>query len=71
MKIIKENNLNILVAEEGKHIRSKNDVYKEEHIEEGILVQEHYPYYSERIYLPPSITESDIEKLYVEEDINE
>ena len=71
MKIIKENNLNILIAEEGKQIRSKNDVYEPEHTVEGVLVSEHFPYYTDRIYLPPSITESDIEKLYVEEVVNE
>lgn len=68
MRIIKDENFNKVTAEEGKHIRSINDVYEPEHEEDGILIPEHYPYYSELLYLPPSMTEEQIFELYVEED---
>ena len=34
MQIIKTNSLRILIADEGKHIRSVNDVYIPEHIDD-------------------------------------
>ena len=43
----------MIVEEQGKHIRSKNDVYVSEHInEDGTLVPEHIPYYSTTIFVP-------------------
>jgi len=60
----------MIVAAEGKHIRSKDDVYVPEHTdEEGNVVPEHIPYYSTTIFVPDSFTEEQMNELYVEEDI--
>lgn len=60
----------MIVAEEGKHIRSVNDVYVAEHKdEEGNIVPEHIPYYTTTIFVPDSFTEKEMNELYVEEDI--
>ena len=60
----------MIVAEQGKHIRSKNDVYVSEHInEDGTLVPEHIPYYSTTIFVPDIYTEEKVNEDYVEEDI--
>lgn len=67
MKVIKDENFNKLMADEGKHIRAVNDVYVPEHEEEGQIVPEHFPYYSELLYLPLSLTEEEILSMYVEE----
>lgn len=62
----------MIVAEEGKHIRDKNDVYVPEHTdEEGNLVEEHVPYYATTIFVCNSFTEAQMNELYVEEDITE
>lgn len=59
-----------IVADEGKHIRDKNDVYVPEHYDaEGNLVEEHIPYYTTTIFVPDSFTEEEMYELYVEEDI--
>ena len=68
MKIIKDENFNKVMADEGKHIRDINDEYVPEHEEEGIVIPEHFPYYSELLYLPVNMTEEQIYELYVEED---
>ncbi len=58
----------MLIAEEGKLLRGKEDVYIEEHIdEEGNQVQEHIPYRTTTIFLPDSITEDQVKEMYVEE----
>ena len=63
-------NPKMIVAEEGKHIRSKNDVYIPEHYDaEGNLIEEHIPYYSTTIFVPNSFTEEQMNELYVEEEI--
>jgi len=68
MKIIETEKMKKLIADEGKQIRSINDVYKEAYIdEEGNEVEEHFPYYTTLIYLPKSIPNEDIEKMYIEE----
>lgn len=60
----------MIVADKGKHIRSTNDFYIPEHInEDGILVEEHIPYYSTTIFVPDSFDEAQMNELYVEEDI--
>ncbi len=60
----------MLIAEEGKLLRGKEDVYIEEHIdEEGNQVQEHIPYRTTTIFLPDSITEDQAKEMYVEEKI--
>lgn len=68
MKIIETEKMKKLEAEEGKKIRSVNDVYKEAYIdEEGNQVEEHFPYYTTLIFLPNSISNEEIEKMYIEE----
>lgn len=60
----------MIVADEGKQIRNKDDVYVAEHIdEEGNKVEEHIPYYSTTIFVPDSFTEEEMNELYVEENI--
>lgn len=68
MKIIETGKMKKLEAEEGKKIRSVNDVYKEAYVdEEGNQVEEHFPYYTTLIFLPNSISNEEIEKMYIEE----
>lgn len=60
----------MIVAEQGKHIRDKNDVYVPEHRDEnGNLVEEHIPYYSTTIFVPDAFTEEQMNELYIEEEI--
>ena len=60
----------MIVAEKGKHIREKNDVYIAEHKdEEGNIVPEHKPYYSTTIFVPDTFTEEQMNELYIEENI--
>lgn len=62
----------MIVAEKGKHIRSVNDVYTEEYVdEEGNVVPESYPHYATTIFVPDTFTEEQMNELYVEEDIEE
>jgi len=69
MELIKRGDLRLLLADEGKHIRSVDDVYVPEHVdpETGEIVPGHFPYYAEMIFLAEQIKEKDIPKLYVEE----
>jgi hypothetical protein len=58
----------MVVADKGKKIRSVNDVYKEEYVdEEGNIVPEHFPYYTTTIFVPDNFTEKDMNELYIEE----
>ena len=60
----------MIVADEGKHIRSVDDVYVPEHYdEEGNLVPEHFPHYSTTIFVPDNFTKEQMNELYVEETI--
>ena len=60
----------MIVADEGKHIRDKQDVYVPEHYdEEGNLIPEHFPHYSTTIFVPDDFTEEQMNELYVEETI--
>ena len=60
----------MIVADEGKHIRDKKDVYIPEHKdEEGNLIPEHFPHYSTTIFVPDNFTEEQMNELYVEETI--
>lgn len=60
----------MIVADEGKHIRSKTDVYVPEHTDEqtGELIPEHFPYYATTIFVPDNFTEEQMNELYVEEE---
>ena len=63
-------NPKMIVAEKGKHIRSKEDVYVAEYIdEEGNNVPEHIPHYATTIFVPDSFAEEQMNELYVEEDM--
>ena len=60
----------MIVADEGKHIRDKKDVYVPEHKdEEGNLIPEHFHHYSTTIFVPDDFTEEQMNELYVEETI--
>ena len=60
----------MIVADEGKHIRDKKDVYIPEHKdEEGNLIPEHFPHYVTTIFVPDNFTEEQMNELYVEETI--
>ena len=72
MILLKHTQPNMIIADEGKHIRSIDDVYVPEHTdEEGNLVEEYFPYYSTVIFVPDSFTEEQMNELYVEEEIGE
>ena len=70
MQIIKRSDLRLLLSDEGKHIRSIDDVYIPEHIdpETGETIPEHFPYYSEMIFLGKQVKDEEIYDLYIEED---
>lgn len=71
MKFFNYTKPKMIVAEEGKQIRDKNDIYVAEHTDEnGNLIEEHIPYYSTTIFVPDSFTEKQVNELYVEEEIN-
>lgn len=60
----------MIVADKGKQIRSVDDVYMPEHIdEEGNAIPEHFPYYATTIFVPDDFTEEQMNELYVEEEI--
>ena len=62
----------MIVADEGKHIREKQDVYVPEYTdEEGNVVPEHIPNYTTTIFVPDVFTETQMNELYVEEEIEE
>lgn len=62
---------NMIVADRGKHIRSIDDVYVPEHIDEqtGELIPEKIPYYATTIFVPDGFTEEQMNELYVEEEV--
>ena len=61
----------ILIADEGKHIRSIDDVYiPAKYNEQGELIEpEHLPYYTSVIFLADNFDESKLNELYIEEEI--
>lgn len=60
----------MIVAEKGKHIRARDDVYVPKYIDEdGNLIEEHIPYYSTTLFPPDIITEEKMHEWYIEEDI--
>lgn len=70
MIVIKRSDIRLLLADEGKHIRAINDVYEAEHEdEEGNIIPEHFPNYSEMIFLGKQVDETKLAELYVEEKI--
>ena len=71
MEIRNYGNKKILIANENKHIRSRNDIYiPAKYDEQGNLIEEEKkPYYSTLIFLADNIDTSKIDELYVEEEI--
>lgn len=70
MRLIKEEKMNKLVADEGKHIRDINDIYTPVGVDkEGNEIPEHIPYYTTTIYLPTFIDLEKITEMYVEEEM--
>ena len=60
----------MIVADKGKHIRNKTDVYTPEYVDEnGQVIEEHIPAYSTTIFVPDSFTEEQMNELYIEEEI--
>ena len=71
MKYIGYTKPKLLIADEGKHIRSIDDVYTPvKYNEQGELIEpEHLPYYTSVIFLADNFDESRLNELYVEEEI--
>ncbi len=59
----------MIVADRGKQIREKKDIYKEAVINKdgNIIEPEHVPYYTTIIFVPDSFTEKEMNELYIEE----
>lgn len=71
MQLINWTSPKVLVSDEGKHIRSINDVYEPEHVdkETGKVIPEHFPYYATVIFPAAQIdTLEKAQELYIEED---
>ena len=64
MEIRKYGNRKILIANENKHIKSIDDVTRED--ENGNIIE---PYYASIIFLADNFDENKLNELYVEEDI--
>ena len=62
MRIIETEKSKKLIADKNKQIRDINDIYYKD--ENG---EEHFPYYTTLIYLPKTISNEEIEKMYIEE----
>lgn len=70
MQLINWTKPKMIISDEGKHIRDKQDVYVPEHIdEEGNIVPEYFPHYSTTIFVPDDFTKAQMNELYVEETI--
>ena len=64
MEIRKYGNRKILIPNENKHIRSIDDVTRED--ENGNIIE---PYYASIIFLADNFDENKLNELYVEEEI--
>lgn len=71
MKYIGYTKPKLLIADEGKHIRSIDDVYTPaKYNEQGEVIEpEHLPYYTSVIFLADNFDESKLNELYIEEEI--
>lgn len=72
MQFISHTTPKLLLADEGKQIRAKNDVYIPEQRDENgnIIQEEHIPYYTTIVFLADQInTLEECEELYVEEEV--
>ncbi len=70
MQLINWTKPKMIISDEGKYIRDKQDIYVPEHKdEEGNLIPEHFPHYSTTIFVPDDFTIEMMNDLYVEETI--
>lgn len=70
MQLINWTKPKMIISDQGKHIRDKQDVYVPEHYdEEGNLIPEKTPYYFTIIFVPDDFTKEQMNELYVEETI--
>lgn len=71
MQVITREDLRLLLSDEGKHIRTINDVYVAESFDEntGETIPEHNPYYFEMMFLGSQVDITKLDELYVEENI--
>ena len=71
MQLINWTKPKMIISDEGKMIRSKNDIYSPvKYDEQGNLIEpEHKPYYSTTIFVPDNFTEEQMNELYIEEDV--
>lgn len=70
MKFFNYTKPKMIVADKGKHIRLKDDVYKESYVDKnGNLIPEHFPHYTTVIFVPDSFTEEQMNEQYVEENM--
>ena len=70
MQLISHTKPKMIISDVGKQIRSVDDVYVPEHIDdEGHVIPEHFPYYATTIFVPDGFTEEKMNELYVEEEI--
>ena len=70
MQLIMHTQPKMIISEKGKKIRSVDDVYVTEYIDQdGNLIPEKKPHYSTTIFVPDSFTEEQMNELYVEEEI--
>lgn len=68
MKLFTYTKPKMIVADEGKQIRAKNDVYQPAVLDEhGRETPEHFPHYATTIFVPDSFTEKDMMEQYIEE----
>ena len=71
MQVITRGDLRLLLSDEGKHIRTINDVYVAEHTDEttGETIPYHNPHYFEMMFLGSQVDITKLDELYVEENI--
>lgn len=69
MQVITRGDLRLLLSDEGKHIRTINDVYVPESVDEntGETIPAHNPYYFEMMFLGSQVDITKLDELYVEE----
>ena len=63
MNFIEHTKPHLLIAEKGKKLRLKEDIYKEATEEQ----EEHVPYYSNLVFPADNLTEQQVREMYVEE----
>lgn len=72
MQLISYTKPRVLIADKGKHMRDKNDIYTPaKYDEDGKLIEEeHFPYYSTLIFPAEQLdTLEKCEEIYIEEEI--